>query len=118
MKEKVAANVDEYLNACPEEIRTILHQLRETIKKAAPSASELISYQMPAYKLNGWLVYFAVNKKHIGFYPTPSGIEHFKEELSGYKFSKGAVQFPLGKPLPFDLVERMVRFRVAENLSK
>ena len=85
---------------------------------AAPQATDTNSYQMPAYKLNGWLVYFAVNKKHIGFYPAPSGVERFREDLAGYKFSKGAIRFPLGKPVPFDLVERIVRFRVSEILNK
>lgn len=116
--QKNATSVDEYLATCPDELREVLDKLRNTIQNAAPDAAEMISYQMPAYKLNGWLVYFAANKKHIGFYPAPSGVEHFREELAGYKFSKGAIQFPLGEPVPFDLVERIVRFRVAENLSK
>jgi uncharacterized protein YdhG (YjbR/CyaY superfamily) len=92
--------------------------MRQTIRKAAPEAIEAISYQMPAFKLNGNLVYFAAFKNHIGFYPTPSGIESFTEELSPYAKGKGSVQFPLDKPIPYDLVEKIVLFRVKENLAK
>ena len=92
--------------------------MRQTIREAAPEAIETISYQMPTFKLNGNLVHFAAFKNHIGFYPTPSGIEQFKKELSPYKGSKGAVQFPLDKPAPFDLVKKIVIFRVKENLRE
>jgi len=88
------------------------------IRLAAPGAEEKISYQMPTFYLNGNLVHFAAYAKHIGFYPTPSGIEKFKRELSEYKHAKGSVQFPLGEPLPVDLIEKIVRFRVEENLNK
>jgi len=88
------------------------------MREAAPEAVEVISYQMPAFKLNGILVYFAAFKNHIGFYPTSSGIEQFKKELSPYKWSKGAVQFPLDKPIPFALVKKIVIFRVKENLRR
>jgi len=110
--------IDEYIKTYPTNIQSILEQMRKTIQKAAPEASEAISYQMPAFKLNGNLVYFAAFKNHIGFYPTSSGIEAFKQELSPYKTSKGAIQFPLDKPLPCDLVEKIVLFRVKENLAK
>jgi uncharacterized protein YdhG (YjbR/CyaY superfamily) len=110
--------VDEYIRSFPPEVRGLLEKLRQTIRKAAPGAEETIAYLMPAFKLNGILVYFAGYKKHIGFYPTASGIEAFKGELSGYANSKGTVQFPLDKPIPFDLVQRIVAFRVKENLKK
>lgn len=108
-------NIDEYIQQFSPELQEVLQQLRAAIKAAAPEAEERISYQMPAYYYKGNLVYFAVCKKHMGFYPTPSGIEAFKDELSGYKQSKGAVQFPIGQPLPLELISRMVRFRVQEN---
>jgi uncharacterized protein YdhG (YjbR/CyaY superfamily) len=110
--------IDEYINTFPEDVQIILKKMRHTIRKAAPEVSEVISYQMPGFKLNGSLVWFAAFKNHIGFYPTSSGIETFKNELSSYKNSKGAVQFPLDKPIPYDLVEKIVLFRVKENLAK
>jgi uncharacterized protein YdhG (YjbR/CyaY superfamily) len=110
--------IDDYLAVCPADIRKILIGLRETIKKAAPKAEEKISYQMPAFFQKGDLVYFAALKNHIGFYPTPSGIEAFKEELSDYVTSKGAVRFPYEKPLPLKLISEIVKFRVIENLEK
>ena len=110
--------IDDYLAVCPADIRKILIGLRETIKKAAPKAEEKISYQMPAFFQKGDLVYFAALKNHIGFYPTPSGIEAFKEELSDYVTSKGAVRFPYEKPLPLKLISDIVKFRVIENLEK
>ena len=112
------STVDEYIEASPADVRAALQQMRETIRRAAPGAEEVISYQMPAFRLNGILVYYAAHPKHVGFYPTSSGIEAFREELASYKTSKGAVQFPLGKPMPLDLVERIVAFRVSENLKK
>jgi len=110
--------IDEYINTFPEDIQIILEKMRQTIRKAAPEVSEVISYRMPGFKLNGSLVWFAAFKNHIGFYPTSSGIEAFKNELSSYKTSKGAIQFPLDKPIPYDLVENIVLFRVDENLAK
>ena len=92
--------------------------MRKTIREAAPDAEETIKYQMPTFTLKGNLVHFAAFKNHIGFYPAPRGIEEFKEELSAYKGAKGSVQFPLGKPVPFDLVRRIVKFRVEDNLTK
>lgn len=118
MKDNIAPNVDIYIAGFPAETQNLLLQVRETIQKAAPGAEEVISYQMPAYKLNGMLVYFAGYKNHIGFYPTGSGIESFKHKLSGYKTSKGTVQFPLDQPLPLDLITEMVRFRVDENRER
>lgn len=110
--------IDEYIAAFPHEVQDILEKMRKVILKAAPEAEETISYGMPTFKLNGNLVHFAAYKNHIGFYPAPSGIETFKEEISEYKSSKGAVQFPMDKPVPYHLVEKMVIFRVKENLQQ
>ncbi len=112
------ASVPDYIAAFPEEAQKPMEQVRQIIKAAAPDAEECIAYQMPAYKLNGPLVYFAAYKNHIGFYATPTGHEAFKAELSKYKQGKGSVQFPLDEPMPLDLIERIVKFRVAENLAK
>ena len=111
-------SIDAYIATFPKEIQRKLQKLREVIRAAAPEATEKISYQMPTFYLNGNLVHFAAFKHHIGFYPTPSGTEHFQKELSAYKTSKGTVQFPLDQPIPFDLVIKMVNFRVAENNQK
>ena len=108
--------IDEYVKTFPPEVRRILETMRQTIHEAAPDAVEAISYQIPAFRLNGTLVYFAAFKDHVGFYPTASGVEEFRKDLSRYKTSKGAVQFPLDKPLPIDLIKRVVRYRVQENL--
>lgn len=110
--------IDEYIATFPENVQDILGKIRKVIREAAPEAEETISYGMPTFKLNGNLVHFAAYENHIGFYPTPSGIETFKEELSAYKCGKGSVQFPIDKPVPFDLVEKIVFFRVEENLNK
>ena len=110
--------IDEYIAGFPKDIQAILQRVRQTIREAAPDAEEKISYQMPAFTLKGNLVYFAGFKNHIGFYPIPSGIEEFKEELSVYEQGKGSVQFPLDKPIPYDLISRIVKFRVKENLAK
>lgn len=110
--------VDEYIMQFPQELQEVLQQLRMTIAASAPEAEERISYQMPAYYYKGNLVYFAAFKKHIGFYPTPSGIEAFKDELTGFKQSKGTVQFPAGKPLPLELISRIVKYRVEENTKR
>lgn len=111
-------SIDEYIDACPPEVRKILQELRQTIKEAAPQAQEKISYRIPTFTLHGNLVHFAVFSKHIGFYPTPSGIEAFKEELSRYKGAKGSVQFPIDEPLPLSLIRRIVEYRVRENLER
>ena len=114
----VINTIDEYISSFPKEIQTLLEQVRETIHKAAPEAEEAIKYAMPTFILNGNLVHFAAFKHHIGFYPVPSGIEAFKKELSSYKGAKGSVQFPLDKPMPLDLISRIVEFRVNENIKK
>lgn len=110
--------IDDYIANFPEDVQTILQEIRAVIRQAAPDAEEAISYQMPTFKLNGNLVHFAAFKNHIGFYPVPSGLEAFKEELSVYKGGKGSVQFPLDKPMPLDLIGKIVKFRAAENLKK
>jgi len=113
-----ASNIDEYIAQFPVEIQERLQQMRVTIQKAAPEAKEAISYAMPTFKLNGNLVHFAAYKNHIGFYPAPQGIETFKKELSTYKGAKGSVQFANDKPLPLDLVAKIVKFRVKQNKAK
>ncbi len=110
-------SINEYIKTFPPDIQNILKKIRQTIRDAAPEAEEVISYQMP-FKFNGILVYFAAHKNHIGFYPTASGIAAFKDELSSYQWSNGAVQFPLDEPVPFDLIKRIVEFKVKENLAK
>ncbi len=111
--------MDEYISAFPKEVQTTLEKIRRVIRESAPKAEEAISYQMPTFKLDGKnLVYFAAWKNHIGFYPTPSGTEAFKKELSLYKGAKGSVQFPMDKPIPYDLVKRIVKYRAKENLEK
>ncbi len=111
-------SIDEYIATFPGEVQLLMEELRAAIKAAAPEAKEKISYQMPTFFLKGNLVHFAAYKKHIGFYPTPSGIQAFQKELSIYKGAKGSVQFPLDKPLPLELIGRIVRYRVAENLER
>lgn len=109
-------DVDAYIKSFPEDVQQRLNAIREVIRQEAPQASERICMRMPTYDLNGkWLVHFAAFKKHIGFYPQPEGIAAFKERLAGYKTSKGAVQFPLDKPLPLDLIREIVRFRAAQQ---
>ena len=111
-------SIDEYIALFPPEVQKKLQEVRATIHEAAPEAQEKISYQMPAFSLNGNLVYFAAFKNHIGFYPIPSGIEAFKEELSKYPQGKGSVQFPFDRPLPLDLIRRIVLYRAEENKKK
>lgn len=114
-KPSPARNMDEYIALFPQDIQDILTKIRAVIHEAAPGAQEAIRYQMPAFLLNGPLCYFAAFKNHIGFYPIPTGIEKFKEELSVYHQGKGSVQFPLSQPIPYDLIARMVTFRAEEN---
>lgn len=111
-------DMDEYIAGFPEDVREILEKIRMTIREAAPDAEEAIKYRMPTFTLRGNLVHFAAFKNHIGFYPAPRGIEEFKAELSVYKGAKGSVQFPFGKPVPFDLISRIVKFRVEGNLER
>ncbi len=118
MKALVPADVDAYIKSFDEPQRSHLEAIRKCIRETAPDAEECISYQMPAYKLQGMLVYFAGYEKHIGFYPGAAGIANFKDEIKGYKNAKGSVQFPLDKPLPLELVKRITAFRVQENLDK
>jgi len=110
--------IDEYISLFPDDVRTILNQVRQTIRAAAPEAQETINYQMPTFTLNGNLVHFAGFKNHIGFYPTPTGIEAFKDELSAYKGAKGSVQFSLDQPMPLSLIRRIVEYRVKENSER
>jgi uncharacterized protein YdhG (YjbR/CyaY superfamily) len=110
--------IDEFISRYPENIQKLLSQLRSTIKKAAPEASEKISYGIPTFYLHGNLVHFSAYKNHLGFYPTSSGVKTFKEELVGYKCAKGSIQFPVNKPLPIKLISNIVKFRVNENLNK
>ena len=111
-------NIDEYIASFPENIQVILEKMRITIQTAAPNATEGIKYAMPVFMLNGNLVYFAAFKNHIGFYPTPAAIDAFKNELSIYKTSKGAIQFPIDETIPYELITQIVQFRVAQNLEK
>lgn len=111
-------SIDEYIATFPAEIQEILKTIRRVIRESAPDATEKISYQMPTFVLYGNLVHFAAFKNHIGFYPTPSGINAFENELSGYKGAKGSIQFPLKNPLPYDLISAIVKFRVAENIKQ
>jgi uncharacterized protein YdhG (YjbR/CyaY superfamily) len=113
-----AKDIDEYISGFPEDIQEILEKVRATISKAAPAAEEKISYGIPTFTLNGNLVHFAAFKNHVGFYPTSSGIEKFKKELSVFKGAKGSVQFPLNKPIPLNLITKIVKFRVSESSKK
>jgi len=117
-KKTIPNSIDEYIKQFQPEIQELLQNIRKVIKEAAPEAQEKISYQMPTFFLNGNLVHFAAFKNHIGFYPAPTGIEAFKEELSLYKGAKGSVQFPLDKPMPYELISKIVKFRVGENIEK
>ena len=111
-------SIDEYISNFPPEIQEKLKEIRKVIKESAPEAVEKISYQMPTFVLHGNLVHFAAFKNHIGFYPTPSGIDAFKRELSEYKGAKGSVQFPIEKPLPYQLISKIVKYRVVENINQ
>ena len=111
-------NIDEYIAGFPEHTRELLMQVRETINKNAPGAVEVISYSMPAFKLDGMLVWFAAHTNHIGLYPRVSAIEAFKDELSKYKYAKGSVQFPMDKPMPLRLIAKIVKYRVVENRER
>ena len=114
-KQEAPQTIDAYIAVFPEDVQAILQQVRRTIHEAAPEATEAISYQMPTFKLHGNLVHFGAFKNHIGFYPVPSGMAAFEEELAAYKQGKGSVQFPLNKPMPLDLIRRIVEFRVQDS---
>lgn len=113
-----AQNIDDYIANYPKDVQDILNKVRATIQKAAPQAEETINYGIPTFTLKGNLVHFAAFKSHIGFYPTPSGIENFKDELSAYDGAKGSVKFPLDKPIPYTLIAKIVKFRVKENIAR
>lgn len=111
-------DIDDYIAGFPDDVQKLLQEVRKTVQKSAPEAIEKISYGMPAFALNGNLVYFAAFKNHIGFYALPSGNKAFQEELSAYKTGKGSIQFPFDKPLPVKLIQKIVKFRIAENVEK
>lgn len=115
---KNPTTVEEYMQEFPEEVQEILQKIRTIVKEEAPEAQEKISYGMPTFSYKGALVHFAAYKKHIGFYPTPSGITKFEEQLKPYKHAKGSAQFPLSKPIPYDLIRQIVKVRLEENLNK
>lgn len=118
-KQAAPQTIDEYIARFPADVQELLQKVRQTIREAAPDAVETISYQMPTFKLAGrYLVYFAAHKHHIGFYPMPTGVEEFKEELAPYASSKGTAKFPFDQPIPYDLITKIVKFRVQENLEK
>ena len=117
-KKKSFTTVDEYISQFPEDVQERLQSLREVIRETVPDAQEKISYQMPTFALHGNLVHFAAYQNHIGFYPTPSGINAFKDRMTEYKTSKATVQFPLDKPMPYELIQEIVKFREAENEKK
>lgn len=118
MEVKKPENIDEYIGGFPNDVQEILEKIRDTIQKAAPDAKEKISYSMPAFEQNGIVVYFAAFKNHIGLYALPSGNVAFANDLSKYKTGKGSIQFPLKDKIPFDLITKIVKFRVKENLEK
>lgn len=118
MKTANFSTIDEYISQLPESVQALMQQVRNTIREAAPDAQETIKYGMPTFTYHGNLVYFAAFKNHIGFYATPTGHDAFKDELAGYKQGKGSVQFPLDKPLPLDLIRRIVQFRVQQNRER
>jgi uncharacterized protein YdhG (YjbR/CyaY superfamily) len=117
-EQETPKTIDEYIAGFPADVQEILQKVRRTIREAAPDAEEAIKYRLPTFTLNGNLVHFGAFKEHVGFYPTPTGIERFEKELSVYESSKGAVQFPFDKPIPFNLIREIVEFRVKENLER
>jgi len=114
MKKNKFKTIDEYISSFPKSTQLILNEIRKNIKEVVPEATEAISYGMPTFKLNGNLIHFAAYKHHIGFYPTPSGVEAFKKDLEKYKTSKGTIQFPIDQPIPLELFKRIVKYRVNE----
>lgn len=117
-KPRTAGTTDEYIAQFPEDVQQILQKVRATIKEAAPNATERISYGMPGFYQNGMLVWFAAHTNHIGFYPTGEGVEVFEKELSQYKHSKGAVQFPLEQPIPYELITKITKYRIERTQEK
>ena len=118
MTPSTSSEIDRYLSKFPKEIKEKLEQIRGIVKRIAPAAEEVISYKMPSFKLHGMLVWYNAHSNHIGLYPRASGVAVFSTELSSYKTSKGAIQFPLDEPLPLDLITRIIQYRVEENLKK
>jgi uncharacterized protein YdhG (YjbR/CyaY superfamily) len=118
MKTEYQKTIDDFIRQFPQDVQIVLQKVRETIKAVAPEATESISYGIPTFQFHGNLVHFAGYAHHIGFYPGSEGVEHFRDELTGYKTSKGTIQFPLDKPIPFDLIRRITEFRVEKNLNK
>ncbi len=118
VQKNIPSTIDEYISTFPQEVQLLLQLMRSTIKKTAPEATEIISYQMPTFYYHGNLVHFAAYKHHIGFYPSPSGILKFEKELKKYKYSKGAIQFPINQELPLDIIIQIVKFRMHENETK
>lgn len=113
----VPRNIDEYISGFPPQVQKILEKIRRTIRKAAPKAQEVISYQIPSFKLNGYLVHFAAYQSHIGLYPAPRGVAGFKDDLALYQTGKGTLRFPLDQPIPYELITRVVKFRVKKDLE-
>jgi len=111
-------SIDEYIAAFPDDVQEVLEKIRLRIRKAAPDAEETVRYGLPTFRLEGNLVHFGAWREHVGFYPTPTGIEKFEKELSVYERAKGSVKFPLARPVPLALISRIVKFRVKENLDK
>ncbi len=118
MGQSVVQSMDAYIEQFAPEVQSLLRALREAIRRRAPEAVECISYRMPTFTMNGNLVHFAAYERHIGFYPTPSAVTAFEDELAEYEHAKGSIRFPLDKPLPLELIERIVSFRVAENARR
>jgi uncharacterized protein YdhG (YjbR/CyaY superfamily) len=117
-KQTAPKNIDEYIADFPHDVQEILKKIRLTVRNVAPDAAETIKYQLPTFTLQGNLVHFGAFKQHIGFYPTPTGTEKFKKELSVYAGAKGSIRFPLDQPIPFGLISKIVKFRVKENLAR
>lgn len=118
MKNNAPENIDEYIDRFPSTVQKLLQKIRKTIQKAAPDAEEAISYGIPTFRLNGNLVHFAAFQSHIGFYPAPRGVAEFKDDMTRYEGGKGTARFPLDEPIPYELITRMVTFRVQKNLEK
>jgi uncharacterized protein YdhG (YjbR/CyaY superfamily) len=112
-------DIDEYISGFPVEIQKVLEQIRATVRKSVPEAEEVVSYDMPTFRVkNGYLVHFAAFKKHIGLYPAPTGNEAFEKEFAGYKTGKGSIQFPLDKPMPIELIAKILHYNLEKNRSK
>jgi uncharacterized protein YdhG (YjbR/CyaY superfamily) len=118
MKNNAPEDIDEYIDRFPGNVQELLQKIRKTIQKAAPDAVEAISYGIPTFRLNGNLVHFAAFQSHIGFYPAPRGVAEFKDDMARYEGGKGTARFPLDEPIPYELITRMVKFRVQKNLEK